>query len=68
MNDEWEIQAGFELYKQFIRGGYGSCMEVTVKGKKVRETPEQACVRRWRRLRDTVREGFIAEGRKQQET
>ncbi len=34
MNDEWEIQAGFELYKQFIRGGYGSCMEVTVKGRR----------------------------------
>lgn len=63
MTDERDVRAGFEIYKQFIRGGFGSCMEITVNGKKIRETPEQACVRRWRRLTDTVRESFIAEGR-----
>lgn len=62
MNDELSERVGFAIFRRFIRGGIGSCMERTVNGNKVPETPDEACVRRWRRLPEKVRNDFIAEG------
>lgn len=63
MTSSSDDAAGFAIYREFIRFGIGSCTEVTVNGRRVPETPEQACVRRWRRLSEAVREQFVAEGR-----
>lgn len=63
MTEEQEERVAFAIYQQFIRHGAGSCMTRTVNGKQVPETPEEACVRRWRRLSDKTRNDFIAEAR-----
>lgn len=63
MTPEQEEAAGFAIYQQFIRHGIGTCLCTAVNGKQIQETPEQACVRRWRRLSQVVRDRFIAEGR-----
>lgn len=63
MTPEQEEAAGFAIYQTFIRHGIGTCIGTTVNGKQIQETPEQACVRRWRRLSPVTRERFIAEGR-----
>ncbi|RBO90456.1 hypothetical protein [Pseudochrobactrum asaccharolyticum] len=63
MTPEQEEAVGFAIYQTFIRHGFGTCMSTTVGGKQIQETPEQACVRRWRRLPQVTRDRFIAEGR-----
>ncbi|CCF19097.1 protein of unknown function [Pseudorhizobium banfieldiae] len=65
MTPEQEEAAGFAIYKQFIRHSFGNLMPKgnDVSGKPIPETPEEACVRRWRRLPEKTREQFIAEGR-----
>lgn len=44
----------FAIYQEFIRGGVGTSVSP-------KETPEQACVRRWNRLPPLTRDRFIAE-------
>ena len=63
MSPEQEEAAGFAIYQEFIRHGIGTCSVAMVNGKPIQETPEQACVRRWRRLPQVTRNRFIAEGR-----
>lgn len=63
MTPEQIEAAGYEAYREFIQYGVGTCVEITVDGHRVPETPEQACIRRWRRLSIAVRDQFLAEGK-----
>lgn len=63
MKDDPAEQTGYEIYRQFIHHGVGSCIILTVRGMRIPETPEEAVMRRWRQLPETIRERFIAEGR-----
>lgn len=63
MADDEAERAGYAIYQEFIRYGFGTCMERVVNGNKIPETPEQACTRRWRRLTERIRNQFIAEAR-----
>jgi hypothetical protein len=63
VSGEIEERVAFAIFRTFIRNGIGSCMVRNANGRQVPETPEEAAVRRWRRLSQKARDGFLAEAR-----
>ena len=64
-------RAAFAIYSTFIAGAVGTCRQkkdqngkpIWLNGKPVRETPEEAALRRWTECPELTRERFRVEAR-----